>query len=837
MRPLELKLRNFKSFFGEGFEFDFRGRHLVGIVGPIGSGKSSILDAISFALYGKTPSVAANTKSLIHQRADDAAVSLRFEVEGEVWEAVRMLRRKGASQHALYRYAHDSAVDPIEKVLLEGEVNARVAELLGLEFAAFGRSVLLAQGRFAEFLQARPSERDKVLKGVFGHDRIDAMRQAARSRAGRAAVDVEKLTLRVEQLERLQLELAELREQVADADTRVGLFKNAEPGVSDLTVRLGAAEKLAADVSKRLESLADLGARFPDSNAAERIISNAVKAGGGRERSAALLDEARKILVAADEKAARHSDEDGAAKLEQASALAAKLEPLEAGVTEAEVRRDRVVSRLETHKAKLLSAEAEFKSAAAAEDAASAAAEVAVELVGKTEAAFHDAQHADMAASLRTGLAVGESCPVCAQSIVDLPVVGRAPRLQAAVEEHAAATSASDVAVKARARSSEQLAVAVTERDTAIATTAGFGDETAAAQVEAEAARGDVTAVESELLELLGVGEASALLRSLRREAKEIAAGSAAAREKVDRTRADHDQAIRDEQSADKALSVLRIDIVDLTARIGVSLDTSDATPEGVADRLAALRAAWETEQSVAERERLEAERDRDSAVTSRNEVLAGLGVAGDFAAALAGVNARSDLLRADIGRRETTLAESAKVVEERDDLAGVKATFDRVATDLTDARFVRYLLDEERARLSELGSEHFLRLSSGRYLFTSDGSFNVVDQTAADAIRKAESLSGGETFLASLSLALALAEMVNRTGGRLDSFFLDEGFGSLDPEHLDLAMDGIEALVAGDAERLVVVVSHVPELRERFEDLIVLNRNPVTGDTRVTRA
>ena len=166
-----------------------------------------------------------------------------------------------------------------------------------------------------------------------------------------------------------------------------------------------------------------------------------------------------------------------------------------------------------------------------------------------------------------------------------------------------------------------------------------------------------------------------------------------------------------------------------------------------------------------------------------------------------------------------------------------MKATFDRVATDLTDARFVRYLLDEERARLSELGSEHFLRLSSGRYLFTSDGSFNVVDQTAADAIRKAESLSGGETFLASLSLALALAEMVNRTGGRLDSFFLDEGFGSLDPEHLDLAMDGIEALVAGDAERLVVVVSHVPELRERFEDLIVLNRNLVTGDTRVTRA
>ncbi len=78
---------------------------------------------------------------------------------------------------------------------------------------------------------------------------------------------------------------------------------------------------------------------------------------------------------------------------------------------------------------------------------------------------------------------------------------------------------------------------------------------------------------------------------------------------------------------------------------------------------------------------------------------------------------------------------------------------------------------------------------------------------------------------------------MVARTGGRLDAFFLDEGFGSLDPEHLDLAMDGIEALVADGQERLVVVVSHVPEMRDRIEDLIVLDRDAVTGDTRVLRS
>jgi exonuclease SbcC len=131
------------------------------------------------------------------------------------------------------------------------------------------------------------------------------------------------------------------------------------------------------------------------------------------------------------------------------------------------------------------------------------------------------------------------------------------------------------------------------------------------------------------------------------------------------------------------------------------------------------------------------------------------------------------------------------------------------------------------------LGSEHFEELSGGRYRFTDDGTFGVVDLMAAEQVRASDSLSGGETFLASLGLALALAEMVSRQGGRLDAFFLDEGFGSLDAEHLDLAMSGVERLVTA-ADRLVVVVSHVAALRDRIEDLVVLDKDELTGDTRV---
>ena len=155
-----------------------------------------------------------------------------------------------------------------------------------------------------------------------------------------------------------------------------------------------------------------------------------------------------------------------------------------------------------------------------------------------------------------------------------------------------------------------------------------------------------------------------------------------------------------------------------------------------------------------------------------------------------------------------------------------------RLAEDLQPSRFLGFLLEEERAELAELGSDHFEQLTDSAYRFTDDDRFEIVDLNAAGTRRKADSLSGGETFLASLALALALAEMVAQRGGRLDAFFLDEGFGSLDPDHLDRAMEGIGRLVSADERRLVVLVSHVAEMREAIEDLIVLDKNEVTGDT-----
>jgi exonuclease SbcC len=129
---------------------------------------------------------------------------------------------------------------------------------------------------------------------------------------------------------------------------------------------------------------------------------------------------------------------------------------------------------------------------------------------------------------------------------------------------------------------------------------------------------------------------------------------------------------------------------------------------------------------------------------------------------------------------------------------------------------------------------ERLLALSSGRYrLVVQDEAFWVVDRLNGDERRSVKTLSGGETFLASLALALALSERLPEIAGRggamsLESLFLDEGFGALDQDSLDTAIGGLELLAGG--QRLVGVISHIPEVAERLPDRVEVVRNGATS-------
>ena len=148
---------------------------------------------------------------------------------------------------------------------------------------------------------------------------------------------------------------------------------------------------------------------------------------------------------------------------------------------------------------------------------------------------------------------------------------------------------------------------------------------------------------------------------------------------------------------------------------------------------------------------------------------------------------------------------------------------------DLYEEAPIAYVQEEALSVLAADGSRHLRALSQGRYsLGCRDQDFHVVDHWNADRERSVKTLSGGETFLASLALALALAERLadlaaeGRAGDRLESLFLDEGFGTLDADTLDLVVQAIETLQGGS--RLVGVVTHISELAERLPARVVVS-------------
>ena len=152
---------------------------------------------------------------------------------------------------------------------------------------------------------------------------------------------------------------------------------------------------------------------------------------------------------------------------------------------------------------------------------------------------------------------------------------------------------------------------------------------------------------------------------------------------------------------------------------------------------------------------------------------------------------------------------------------------FSGLATDLRSDRFQAYVLEDSFTKLVQGASDRLFTLSGQRYSLTfQEDQILVVDHDNADETRISDTLSGGETFLASLSLALELSRQVQEAAGavNLDSLFIDEGFGTLDPDTLATVSETIQSLqVAG---RMVGVITHIPELRDEFSQQIHISKH-----------
>ncbi len=137
--------------------------------------------------------------------------------------------------------------------------------------------------------------------------------------------------------------------------------------------------------------------------------------------------------------------------------------------------------------------------------------------------------------------------------------------------------------------------------------------------------------------------------------------------------------------------------------------------------------------------------------------------------------------------------------------------------------KFLEFIANEYLCDISSIASSTLLKLTDGRYFLTyKDNAFFVGDNFDCGNLRGVNTLSGGETFLVSLSLALALSQTIcAKSMKSIEFFFLDEGFGTLDSTLVDTVMSALEKLKSSDFT--IGVISHVEELKHRIDSKITV--------------
>jgi exonuclease SbcC len=214
-----------------------------------------------------------------------------------------------------------------------------------------------------------------------------------------------------------------------------------------------------------------------------------------------------------------------------------------------------------------------------------------------------------------------------------------------------------------------------------------------------------------------------------------------------------------------------------------------------------------------------------DSSLDSARERVAAAAQALMTAHALLQRDNEARLRTAEIGKELESRRSAARVWRQLNELIGAAdgSKFRRFAQSLT----FEYLLELANIHLADLHRRYELQRAPGGEL-----ALQVIDHDMADEVRGVHSLSGGERFLVSLALALGLASMSSNRGLKVESLFIDEGFGSLDSSSLAMAISTLERLQA--TGRRIGVISHVDELKERIAVKIDVSREG-NGRSRVS--
>ncbi|WP_307979239.1 SMC family ATPase [uncultured Acidaminococcus sp.] len=753
MRPLELVMNAFGPYAGEEtIDFTRLGENRFFLItGPTGSGKTSILDAITFALYGTASGDLRDNRSLRSDYATpDRKTEVRFTFRNQdrTYEVTRTPEQVLNKQRGEGTRTVPAGASLVE-ILPEGErkvlgtsnsaVTRAVEQLLGFQARQFRQLMVLPQGEFRRFLVADSKERKTILETLFKTGQYSALEDALDARAK----VLKKQHEECRQKYQLLLESAGTHSPAALKQR----IQEEQQQAKDLETQAAQAQKAASAALNTLQQGQQLAYTF------QRWQE-------GQKRKEALAAQADTIRDL--QQRIRWLDE------------ALKLHP--------------IYDRTRKAKAQLDTAQALFQKAR--EDLQSAQERLRQQLASATETNTHALQEqmvrvreqlARMTAvsgetvRLAQTLVPGEPCPVCGSPDHPQP----ATQTRKAQEELARKTRAMEEEIARLNRKQKALEKAQKEADQAAGSCKTAEENLAAAQKAFEA---DREAYKTALDQSPFPDQHTFVA------AHKALASKPLWQEQVDRYR----------QQADSLQGELKI----------LADQLKDKTPPDLAPLQEAVRQTGSTAHTLA---------------------------------------TRTGALQETLRREETALKQLEKLEKELDRLQEAYGPIGLLASTakgdnsrkLTFSSFVLQAVLDDVLQTANL---RLGKISQGRYsLYRSQDivdarkeqglGLEIMDAFTGQA-RAVTTLSGGEIFFTSLSLALGLSDVLESYAGglHLDTILVDEGFGSLDPETLDGAISALLELQKGG--RLVGIISHVAELKERISaqlEIIPTNQGSTT--------
>src|SRR3990172_8227341 len=193
MVPLQLSLKNFLSYSEDAPILDFRGFTIACLSGKNGHGKSALLDALTWALWGKCR--AKNKEEVIKRGAKEARVELEFELEGNRYRVIRtIIRTKGsATSTSLDFQVFDTSAGSFRSLSQGGLAQGTIEKTLKMDYDSFICSAFILQGRADEFTKRTPAERKDVLAKILGLERYEELAKKARELAQKSKLEGEQI--------------------------------------------------------------------------------------------------------------------------------------------------------------------------------------------------------------------------------------------------------------------------------------------------------------------------------------------------------------------------------------------------------------------------------------------------------------------------------------------------------------------------------------------------------------------------------------------------------------------------------------------------------------------